>query len=305
MINDERLNNINHTLRTIEGDILDRAVVEGDGGNVAHVFTALLNGYHRGLQLGSRNFNDTDGLVVMELMALAKQSLAPNQMMGQFAREAATAAVLRASFMPAPEPEAPSPAGPVNSVSERTGPELVKELLDLHDGDATRLEGAEYPDHWTIGDSRTVTNYLRQLRQEAREAVKSRSHDEDTGSVERAPMTPFMERMAELKAARELEAAHQAADEAGEGHNGLGSDFAAALGLKPAHGPSHVNGIASNAAAIGRRIGEGGLATPDPLGWGSPDPFINRPLPSQPEDENPNGSNELLDRDWDREADTK
>lgn len=135
----------------VELEVKRRYETDGDSGLLAHVHARMVSAYMTGKDASRGTFQDHDSLALTLLYAVAKSAVAPGAPSRECVLEAATVATQRLSFFP------PSPA------VTRNGEFLLTELINKVDGDFSRLEGIEYPDHWTLGDVKTYVQWLREM----------------------------------------------------------------------------------------------------------------------------------------------
>lgn len=142
------VHNIGNVLEDVHKILSERMETHGDPGCFAEVFAGMLRPYLQGMMYAARPFLDVDSFAVLEIMKLARQSVAARPLDNAARLDAAGYAVLNAAYMWQPP-------------KVKSGEELFQELLAWAKGDEKSLEGVTFPDHWTMAEGRTYMDYKR------------------------------------------------------------------------------------------------------------------------------------------------
>lgn len=138
--------NIDNVLQDIQKILGERMHTHGDPGCFAEVFAGMLRPYLQGMMYAARPFLDVDSFAVLEIMKLARQSVAAQPLDNAARIDAVGYAVLNAAYMWQP-PKA------------KSGEELFQELLAWAKDEKT-MEGVDcFPDHWTMAEVRSYIEY--------------------------------------------------------------------------------------------------------------------------------------------------
>jgi hypothetical protein len=139
--------NIDNVLQDVQKILGERMHTHGDPGCFAEVFAGMLRPYLQGMMYAARPFLDVDSFAVLEIMKLARQSVAAQPLDNAARIDAVGYAVLNAAYMWQPP-------------KVKSGEELFQELLAWAK-DEKALEGIDFPDHWTMAEVRSYVDYKR------------------------------------------------------------------------------------------------------------------------------------------------
>jgi hypothetical protein len=148
------LANVGKVLEKIQETIGERRLSHGDPGCFAEVFAGMLRPYMQGLMYAARPFLDVDAFAVLEIIKLARRSVAPRPSM-EHPLDSAIYGVLSSAYLWSP--------------MEKTGEYLFNEMLNSVGGDRSKLEGITFPDHWTMAEGRRYMEFMRNLEKQEME----------------------------------------------------------------------------------------------------------------------------------------